>query len=147
MKRIIIILACVCSLGACMGQNQKKDFYEINRSAKDSFYQASKLADTAHRDPLLLMMGVTAIIIPERMGDQEEIFLNGEKFGFVMPCQCGFKNDTLKVVSALAWEGGFAYISQASKGKSENYLMLFGKNRKWKIDDREYKEEVKISFL
>lgn len=115
---------------------------QINKSIKDSFDFAKTLVDTTEGKPLTVD-GYTAIVIPERMGEKELEF-NAEKMGFEMPCQCAYKNDTLVVLSALAWEGGFAYVSKSTKKEAVNYLMIFGKNRKWKLGGREYKDEIEI---
>jgi hypothetical protein len=143
------ILFCLFAAVGCRGQKQKtENSLTINRFAKDSFYFATKLVDTTDGNDALLIDGMTAIIVPERMGSKEEEFtVGGEKSGFEMPCQCAFKNDTLMVVSALAWEGGFAYMARAFQKQSVNSLMLFGKKRKWKMEGREYKEEIEVPSL
>lgn len=148
MRSGIFLLVCVIFFASCRGQKQKnQSSFEVNRFAKDSFLFATKLVDTTDADDALLTDGMTAIIVPERMGSEEEDFSNVKKAGFEMPCQCAFKDDTLTVVSALAWEGGFAYIARASQRQSSNSLMLFGKNRKWELGGRQYKEEIEVASL
>ena len=142
------IMICLIVFSGCGGKKQKNETsFEANRFAKDSFYYAATLIDTTKGKKIFLHDGVTAILVPERWGDENDDFTVGKKIGIEMPCQCAFKNDTLTVVSALAWEGGFAYISRASKNKASNSLMLFGKNRKWEMDDKEYNDEIEIPSL
>lgn len=148
MRNGINILVCLVFVIGCRGQKQKAESpFQVNRFAKDSFYFATALVDTTDGDDALLVEGFTAIIVPERMGSEDADFKLGEKAGFEMPCQCAFRNDTLTVVSALAWEGGFAYVARAFQNQSVNSLTLFGKNRKWKMDGREYKDEIEVSSL
>ena len=142
--RIAFTISFLCLfLNGCKSQKKEStETLEINKSIKDSFAFAKKLVGTTDGKPLIID-GYTAIVIPERMGNRELEF-NAEKKGFEMPCQCAYKNDTLVVLSALAWEGGFAYVSKATKKEAVNSLMMFGKNRKWTLGDREYKDEIEI---
>jgi hypothetical protein len=144
----LTIIICLIVFSGCRGQKQKNESsFETNRFAKDSFYYAATLIDTTGGRKIFLLDGVTAILVPERWGDENENFSVGKKTGIEMPCQCQFKNDTLAVVVALAWEGGFAYIAKASPKQSINSLKLFGKNKKWKMDGREYNDEIDIPSL
>lgn len=143
MKDAITILFSLFFFVSSKSQEQRGGgTLQINKSIKDSFDFAKTLVDTTEGKPLTVD-GYTAIVIPERMGEKELEF-NAEKMGFEMPCQCAYKNDTLVVLSALAWEGGFAYVSKSTKKEAVNYLMIFGKNRKWKLGGREYKDEIEI---
>lgn len=143
MKDAITILFSLFFFVSSKSQKQRGGgTLQINKSIKDSFDFAKTLVDTTEGKPLTVD-GYTAIVIPERMGEKELEF-NAEKMGFEMPCQCAYKNDTLVVLSALAWEGGFAYVSKSTKKEAVNYLMIFGKNRKWKLGGREYKDEIEI---
>jgi len=141
-------VGCIFFLAGCGGQQQKSQgSFEVNRLAKDSFLFARKLVDTTDRGGALLSDGMSAIIVPERMGSEEEDFRDTKKPGFEMPCQCVFKNDSLAVTSALGWEGGFAYIAKASRRQTVNSFMGFGRNRKWVWDRKEYKEEIEVPSL
>lgn len=137
MKRIINIAGGLFFFLFC--NSQEKSTIQINKSIKDSFYFAKKLVD---KDDLPIIDGHSAILVPERMGEEEEWLDTGAKHGFQMPCQCAYKNDTLLVYSGLAWEGGFGYTSKATKNESANFLFFFGKNRKWKFEGSEYNEEI-----
>jgi hypothetical protein len=132
----------------CQDQKQKNEnSFETNRFAKDSFYYAATLIDTTREKKIFLPEGFAAILVPERWGEENDDFSVGKKIGIQMPCQCAFKDDTLTVVSALALEGGFAYISRAYKNKSSNSLKLFGKNKKWEMGGQRYNDEIEIPSL
>lgn len=140
----ILALLVLFSCGSKKTEDWKN--VEINRSAKDSFYLATKLVDTSRDKYPQFFDGMTAIIVPQRMGMKDDLSFE-KRVGFEMPCQCVFKNDSLAVTSALAWEGGFAYVAQASRQRTANSLMLFGKNRKWAMEGKEYQGEIEIPSL
>jgi hypothetical protein len=144
----VLICISVCFIVSCKAEKLKKESsLEINRFAKDSFLLATKLVDTTEGGEVILIDGMTAIIVPEKMGGEGDDFKGANKVGFEMPCQCALKEDTLSVISSLAWEGGFAYIARASKGQTSNSLLIFGKDRRWELSGQKFKEEIEVASL
>lgn len=118
----------------------------ISKSAKDTFFVAAGKVDTSgtrSRSPL----GPAAVYRVYEMGDVEDLYVPGEKSYMDMPCQCMFKNDTLTVVSGIAYENAFILVTRGSGEKSRVTLELDAKERRWKMNDTVYTDEIEIPSL
>jgi hypothetical protein len=139
----ILVIAIIFS--ACSQNQQKENGLSILPSIKDSFLNAVQFVDTADRDDVI-GDNMTAILIPRAMGDiEEELFSANNTEGFVMPCQCAMVKDTLVILTGIAYEGGFAYVSEIINGQVENKLKLFGKKPRWRTDGGEWLNQIEVA--
>lgn len=143
MKYRIIISAIVLWTASCSEPKYGKGV-TVLPAIKDSFTTALQYVDSADR-----LSGISsemsAILVPRAMGDiDEEFFASDPPEGIMMPCQCAFAGDSLVVLSALAYEGGFAYLSEVTKAGVKNKLRLFGKKAKWKFEKGEWLKNIEV---
>ena len=139
---VLILISC-----AQNGKEPEASTITIISSAKDSFFKAVSYIDTSDGEEPFKWSSMGAVFVPEMMGDEEEIQEAQGTAGFEMPCQCAFRNDSLVVMSGLAYEGGFAFIALVKEGHSETMLNLFGEGRKWKFENKEFIDHIKIPSL
>lgn len=118
----------------------------ISKSAKDTFFVAAGKVDTSGSHSRSLL-GPAAVYRVYEMGDVEDFYLPEEKFYMDMPCQCMFKDDTLTVVSGIAYENAFILVARGSGEKSRVSLELAAKERRWKMKDTVYTDEIEIPSL
>jgi hypothetical protein len=62
-----------------------------------------------------------------------------------MPCQCALTKDSLVIITGMAYEAGFAYISEVIDGKVKNKLQLFGEKPKWRAGNGEWLKQIDVS--
>jgi len=118
----------------------------ISKTAKDTFYVAAGKVDTSGNYSRSLL-GPDAVYRVYEMGDVENFYLSDEKPYMDMPCQCMFKDDTLTVVSGIAYENAFILIARGSGENSRVTLELDVKERRWKMKDTVYTDEIEIPSL
>lgn len=145
MKKHFPFILALLLFSDCLSQNNRVwTVPQIVTTAKDSFEYAITFLESGDKEDLELFNRAAAIIVPERMGDEESIFPKNNKVGFILPCQCAFNKDTLTIITGIGWEGAFAYLSQSTLNSSTVYYQQSGKNRRWKLGETEYKSEVEI---
>jgi hypothetical protein len=118
----------------------------ISKHVKDTFFLAAGKVDTSGNHSRSVL-GPAAVYRVYEMGDMEDFILPGEDFYMDMPCQCMFKNDTLTVVSGVAYENGFILVARGAEEKSRVSLELDVKEQRWKMNDTVYTDEIEIPSL
>ncbi len=118
----------------------------ISKNVKDTFFLAAGKVDTSGNHSRSVL-GPAAVYRVYEMGDMEDFIHPGEDFYMDMPCQCMFKDDTLTVVSGVAYENGFILVARGAGERSRVNLELDVKERRWKMNETVYTDEIEIPSL